>query len=130
MTALSDIIARLEAGEAIDPNEYADLEVAIHNAAFPPEEPATWCGPYMHTGSGSFVRDGRWYPVPKYLQSMDSADRLMPEGWRIYDLHESDDRTQAHCHAERISDRRLVESGLVATKALALCIAALKARLA
>lgn len=125
MTALSTLIARLEAGESgreVDAEIARALgaNVAISAVAGWRMSRAPWA---------RYCEGGRWYSLPDFSTNMRDADEMIPKGWRLYDLHTSDDRKRWYCFLERIADRRLVHND-AGTRygAAAMMIAALKAR--
>lgn len=64
--------------------------------------------------------------VPPYTSSVDAALTLIPEGWRIFDVEQFEDRVWNVCLDRGPDSRRTY--GYARTFALALCIAALKAQ--
>ena len=109
---MRDLIERLEAATGPD----RDLDIAIWRAGLRPDAPATFVPlPWLHN----------------YTSSIDDALTLVPEGWK-WSLFSADDRAKACAYIVPAMGRlpwpEWVEDIHAATPALALCIAALKAR--
>lgn len=76
-------------------------------------------------------RSGEWMPLPRYTASIDAAMTLVPEGWTVAHITQNDDKSWFVELREGFltSYTRVVMSPLkTSTPAIALCIAALKAR--
>ena len=111
MTDYTNLIARLEATEG--PSRELDCE--IHEALGHEVILGAGKHPMNRTGGGR---------VPKYTASLDAAVSLVPEGWEVVlEWYRSEGMA-------RLSRNGLDADSLSAgkTPALALCIAALKAR--
>lgn len=109
MTALSDLIARLEAAK----EGSRELDVAIIRAGYGiPIVQDSWSDQDLLAGD----------IVPMYTRSLDAALTLVPDGWQC-DVRICD----GACRATVGGTKKFGEAR-APTAALALCIAALKAR--
>lgn len=110
MTDYTDIIARLE--KATGPDRELDLEIG---RALP--------GPHPFSLSTAQQRGGK-PPVPEFTASIDAALMLMPEGanWSL------NSKSEARVGGPRLDF--VIKGGSHVVPAIALCIAALKARAA
>jgi len=127
---LRELIARLEA--AVGPDRELDAEMWLATTIGATRK--KWS--YIHTASGrechideTRTATGQLIVVPEFTSSIDAALTLVPEGWFwwVGHLDETDRRFVA-----TISKHAIVgtpsHKGFAPTTALALCIAACKAR--
>ena len=122
---MKDLIAKLEAAlggsEALDKDIARSLGFLIA---------ASTGGPHIMR-SPAKVGDPSW-DLPKYSRSTDAARALVPEGWRFVGLWEAvkpEDRPWWGCQLGRDKPYWMLPSVLGAkSPAVAICIAALKAR--
>lgn len=130
--AFNDLIARLEAATGPDPHLDAEIEAALRGGI--PEYRCRW----KLAGQPSAVRSAdaagaTWYSAPSFTGSLDAALTLVPEGFDYGFSYSKKDGLETWvqrpfregtCHQgyapEGINDD--------STRALALCIAALRAR--
>ena len=138
MSDLIELAARCEA--ATGPDRELDAEIASqlsgHEAYLvtigPDHRREEWV--FISTDAGDASPTSR--PVPRYTSSLDAAMTLVPEGWFLNLLTELDQRNWEVSLRSPILDdfRRFATSRTygnekgVATPALALCTAALRAR--
>lgn len=114
---MEELIKRLEAATGPD----RELDIAIDRALFP-ESYARPSDPTPVDLPEDFGKDAMsmmMHPAPAYTASIDAALTLVPEGAR-WDVQR--DRTAAFASIDGVT------TGRCATPAIALCIAALRAR--
>ena len=103
--------------------------VAFHHALFPPDHPGE-SGDWDDYETEYYNRHDRNLAAPDCTVRLDAALTLVPEGWG-WDLVQGTANSigipRAHVWSGKKGDHRMIE-GNAATPALALCIAALKAR--
>jgi len=109
---IAELIATLEA--ATGPDRELDAEIAMQNVSLLRDLPRTEAGGWTHPEWGKIA------PASEYTASLDAALTLIPQdyGWCV-----SGGYNWQHGHAEVGKHK-----ALGATPALALCIAAMKAR--
>lgn len=109
MTPLSDLIARLEAAK----EGSADLDIEISELLHPDE-----------------VAEGETVSIIRYTRSLDAALTLVPEGWHWNAGYDPPSRGRTGNYAQlfKDDDNQAEEAWFAGTVALALCIAALKAK--
>jgi len=129
MSALSDIIARLEKATGPDRDVDAHIALATGWLVLGTNIGPEWCDP-----------NNRPAGLPAYTASLDAALRLVPEGWggsvdvypESYRRPDADGKRLKWGGAASISpdfgDIARLITACAKTPALALCIAALKAR--
>jgi len=108
---MTDLIARLEA--AAEGSRELDVEIQRHRTGHPDDH---W-----------YELNGKWARnecPPRYTTSLDAALTLVPEGWFVRKLAEYEDGWTCTL----IKGARNENGASAATPALALCIAALRAR--
>lgn len=125
---MDDLIKRLEKAE--DGSRELDAEIWQSSGTMP--EGLEDVGYFPDPAKGCM--EGSIYAAPHYTTSLDAALTLVPEGWEIQLFKKLNG---SKCRLKRVVDYYLVapmenseweEDRLVTTSALALCIAALKAR--
>lgn len=117
---MDDLIARLEA--ASEGSRELDGDIAEALALHPPDAPRMW----GVVGNASFAIDGgRSWDAPRYTASLDAALTLIQNGLFI-SLHRHSDGW--YCIVRPHSQSAVEFQGCQKPAALALCIAALKAR--
>ena len=127
MTALAELIARLEA--ATERSRELDAEIWAHLNGFTGAIKGRWVGGRWSWSVGSV---GVWDDeLPHYTTSIDAALTLVPENWWA-EIHARTDTPSCVLHEFPLPCRRVPSERpyvlVAATPALALCIAALKAR--
>jgi len=135
MTDCTALVARLEAATGPDPHLDAEIEAAIKGALIPSHR----CR-YDVGFPGAVRTEDRpgtpWYSAPSYTGSVDAALTLVPDGHRWLldkrpsayfrrDGYRAEVYREAHYYR---SDRSDVPMHWGPTPALALCLAALRAR--
>ena len=125
ITDLEQLIARLEAAS----KGSRDLDRAIHLVVF-----ADFIKERGMTEEGNGWRDpefGAIAPPQDYTTSIDAALTLVPPIWRVYAIQEQyvDPPNLWFVGLDRRREHRESMIGKAPTPALALCIAALKARM-
>lgn len=125
----TDLIARLE--EATEGGRELDAALEVvkrawdaEKAGVAPEHAAQW----RHLGTGWVGDDHTKYMAPRYSTSIDAALLLVPGDWRLEHLGEQLHLPQMwECELHNRNEEQAIQ-GEAATPALAICIAALKAR--
>lgn len=127
-----DLIARLEAASGPD----RELDHLIAEATFPlladyvrkPTRYGWWSDAPKVAGAYSIA------PADEYTSSIDAALMLVPEGWLLENISDQAAGTVGAMKAigafAEVCDGDRVEKTFGATRAIAVCIAALKARYA
>ncbi len=125
MTPIADIsglVERVEAASGPDRELDCLIENALGLAKFERD-------PRVNFGDADYTRA----PYKHYTASLDAAMTLVPEGWG-FAVHTADDRARtarAVCWTEgnrAVRSPKTSDDGPIATPALALCAAALRAR--
>lgn len=114
MSGEEELIARLE--KLSGPDREVDDALALIAGC-----KLIGCQVYRDT-DGTYLGSARFY-----TNSIDSALTLVPVSWRVQDIWQSDNGNGWHA-AVRIPGYEVGSDDLCATPAIALCIAALKAR--
>lgn len=129
--ALAELIARLE--KATGPDR--KIDVAIWELLANPDKYRRASHWPRYSDWESKSSSGAWEPfypslnALHYTASIDAALTLVPEPWRLQDIWQSDDGKSWHAGV-RIPGLEVGSDEACATPAIALCIAALKARAA
>ena len=114
----NDLIARLEAATGASRELDAAIAEAVGYIVRYDKADPRGTTPYYQP-----VPDYSWRPVPTYTASIDAALTLVPEGWD-YTIYS---RGEVSVHRSKSGTRTFYDAE-AATPALAICIAALKAR--
>lgn len=130
----ADLIAKLEAAEG--PSRELDAEIVRQSTAnCVGVERGPIGGDAQHYEEWLFRFDpprswvDSWLHVPRYTSSLDAALTLVPEGWMVeLWLAQPTETQQWHSNAVVYYERRRASRGEGATPAIALSIAALRAR--
>ena len=123
MTALAELIAKLEA--ATERSRELDAEIWAHLNGFTGAIKGRWVGGRWSWSVGSV---GVWDDeLPHYTTSIDAALTLVPEGWH-WTIEGPDPLKRVSPYALLGLPGLREADGRAATPALALCIAALRAR--
>jgi hypothetical protein len=129
--ALAELIARLEAATGPTPHLDAEIEAALRGG-----EPAYRTASRHQFGPSVVLNHGAgnawdgWESAPSFTGSLDAALTLVPEIWRVYALQEQyiDPPHKWFAGLDRRREHTQSMIGKAPTPALALCIAALRAR--
>lgn len=117
MSELLKLAARCEA--ATGPDRTLDAEIAVLVDGL--GSVATYSPAYLHAVGNSFEDIGKYADIPAFTASIDAAMSLVPEGaWWWVEAQPLGKAFHAGCADECVAT--------AATPALALCIAALRAR--
>jgi hypothetical protein len=127
MTDLATLIAKLEAAEAGSRELDAEIVMALRGKI--PDAIST---PNLYPNTLLYRNDEiapgalEWVNVPGYTASIDAALTLVPEGW----VWKCQDKPAVACVADsKWAQKEIYQlKGISSTPALALCIAALRAR--
>lgn len=89
---MQDLITRLEAATEGSRELDAEIAVRIKYPTYRYPDPVSNCAPSSWVEAwdrltGWSVGD----PLPRYTRSIDAAMTLVPEGWRVHRMQESDD---------------------------------------
>lgn len=123
---LEDLISRLEKAEAGSPA--LDREI---NRVLSPDHTKPWMGPgYWYDDSTQPGQNERYRP---YTTSIDAALTLVPDEWTAWEVASRGGKRKFRAEVSRLRDpsdygSEEGEYGHASTPALAICIAALKAR--
>ena len=131
---MSDLITRLEAATGPD----RELDAAIFTAVYHDKVPS----PIVESGYGWRYDKGHWWLAtgedartppkcvfpPRFTASIDAALTLVPEGWRWHSYHWRRKDEPKIMSLVTNEPHVGIAHGKAATPALAICIAALRAR--